>query len=48
MNLREDFRSSAFYSERKNMASSGDLPMIHEDEISVPVGGLRLWSGGEK
>ena len=45
MNLWEDFRSSAFYSERKNMASLGDLPLIHGDEISVPVGALRLRSG---
>jgi hypothetical protein len=48
MNLREAFKSSAFYLERKDMASLGDLPLIHEDEISVPVGVLRLWSGREK
>jgi hypothetical protein len=48
MNLREAFKSSAFYLERKDMASLGDLPLIHEDEISVPVGVLRLRSGGEK
>ena len=43
--MREDFRSSVFYSERKIVASLDDLSLIHEDEISVPVSVLRLRAG---